>query len=63
MKWIIFRLAVCFYLRKELGKHDYSWRWCWSYSDSFDNFFDDVEWKTLIEDAQDSALEELSCWD
>ena len=63
MKWIIFRIAVYFYLRDNLKKHDYHRQFCWAYSDCFENFFEDVQWRTIIEDAEEAVLEDLSCWD
>lgn len=63
MKWIIFRVAVCFYLRKYLKKHNYNWLFCWKYSGGFDNFFDDVKFISIVDDAEFAVSEELSYWD
>ena len=62
IKWFVFRVAVFYYLHNTLGRYDYNLKWCWGYSDNFDNFFDDAGWSSIISDAEYSVSEELSYW-
>ena len=62
MKWILFRVLVTYFHWKAIRAHGYSIKSCWDYSGSFDNFFEDAQWLTIISDAKFSVMEDFTNW-
>lgn len=62
LKWYIFRFLCTYFHWKVLRSQTYSFYNCWEYCDSFEDYLDDVEWKTLVSDAEYMVHEDFSYW-
>ena len=62
MKWFVFRLLVTYYHWSVVKCHGYGLVSSWNYACSFDNFFEDVQWRSIVKDAKYSVDEDFSYW-
>lgn len=62
MKKLMFRLLCTYYHWKVLRAQDYGVKSCWDYAESFLDNIDEVEWRTIVADAEWMVDEDFSYW-